>query len=568
VNKTILSRYPSEIASRALRPGGSSALAKQYLENCNHMQLHGRVQRYGKDRIKNSDDPYFAEFVREKFGLSPSRVFNKYGLAQPNKRAGYASLMKYDKPQPFLRERNWALSGSWAEKHFACMANSEIWNDFQEVKQQLDMKASTGFAWNCDPNLKKKGQFYDRPDAEKYCQDYWDSVAAAQAAPVFWTNNVKEEIRGADKLLLNKLRSFVGAPVEHVHACTRIFGDMNNKFYETANTGQHWSFVGSTKFYRGWSTLFKRLSKHPNAFELDESEYDSSLFREAMYGMAEFRWRMLAPEEQTEENKNRIWNLYVEIVDSLIITADGDVVSKNTGNPSGSANTIVDNTIILFRLLAYAWLCLCEDFDKQDYMVYSKFMENVEAALNGDDNTWTCSDDVVSWFNALNVSKIWSSIGITTKFGDSPAPRKLVDCEFLSAGFRKLGDQYVPIPEGEKVMCSMAYNLKSATPRWSLLRACALRIESFWDDECRKTLSLYIQWLCKNYVKELHAAQDVNDPQDIFTYENVWSVYKTDSEIRQLYLSEEGGLPSSYSVMDQHLLNYVGLDLIRVCTAT
>jgi len=560
VNKTILASYPAEIASLALRPGGPSDSARSYLSNAVNMHLEGRVVRRTKDKVKNQDDPYFAEFVREKLGANPSNLFTKYGLAQPNKAAGYKSLIKYDKEQPTLRGEMWALAGAWTERHFNCMSNAEVWTDFQEVRRCLDMKSSSGFPWNCDPNLKKKGDFYNHPESMNFCQAYWDCLKESQAAPVFWTNNVKEELRDTEKIAQNKLRTFVGSPVQHVHACTQIFGDMNNKFYESANTGEHWSFVGSTKFFRGWNKLFQRLSKHPNAFELDESEYDSSLFREAMYGMAEFRFRMLAPEHQTEENRNRIWNLYVEIVDSVIVTQDGDVVSKNTGNPSGSANTIVDNTVILFRLLAYAWLCLCEDHRRGEFANYGRFMENVEAALNGDDNTWTCSDDVVSWFNALNVSLVWSGIGVTTKFGDSPEPRKLEDCTFLSMGFRKLGDQYVPIPEGEKMLCSMAYHLKSATPRWSLLRACALRVETFWDDTCRKLLSEYIQWLNKQYNAELHSPQDENDVLDRFTYQDVWSVFKTDSEIRQLYLSEEGlaGLFES-SVLQDELFSYVGL---------
>lgn len=563
MNKTLLAKYPEGIASRALHPGGSSILAKQYLESATHMRVHGRVNRFSKDRVKIQDDPYFAEFVRESLGTSPSNLFTKYGLAQPNKAAGYKSLLKYDKDQPTLRRSKWALAGAWTERHFACMNNAEVWTDHNEVKKCLDMKTSSGFPWNCDPDLKTKGQFYNHPESMNYCQDYWECLKESQCAPVFWTNNVKEELRDAEKIALNKLRTFVGAPVQHVHACTQMFGDMNNKFYETANTGQHWSFVGSTKFFRGWNKLFRRLSKHPNAFELDESEYDSSLFREAMYGMAEFRFRMLAPEHQTEENRNRIWNLYVEIVDSVIVTQDGDVVSKDTGNPSGSANTIVDNTVILFRLKAYAWLCLCEDLEpdfRAKYETYGAFMDNVEAALTGDDNTWTCSDDVVGWYNALNVSKIWSGIGVTTKYGNSSAPRKLEDCTFLSMGFRKLGDQYVPIPEGEKMMCSMAYHLKSATPRWSLLRACALRVETFWDDASRKLLSEYIHWLNKQYVAELHSPNDENDILDRFTYQDVWSVYKTDSEIRQLYLSEEGSSwLTGFSVLDKLLYSYVGL---------
>ena len=51
------------------------------------------------------------------------------------------------------------------------------------------------------------------------------------------------------------------------------------------------------------------------------------------------------------------------MVNSVIITADGNIVQKSTGNPSGSVNTISDNTLALYWLLAYAWYLLASEGD-------------------------------------------------------------------------------------------------------------------------------------------------------------------------------------------------------------
>jgi len=311
--------------------------------------------------------------------------------------------------------------------------------------------------------------------------------------------------------------------------------------------------------------LYLRLNKHPNAFELDESEYDSSLFRELMYGNMEFRWRMLAPQFRTKENRNRLENLYREIVESYIVSQDGDVLMKDTGGPSGSFNTIADNTTGLYRLLAYAWLVLCEleftfgrwTLKKYDEMrTFESFHKHVEAALTGDDNTWTCSDEVVSWFNARGVSDVWLNLNIKTT---SPCyePRKLDDCWFLSAGFRNLNGTRVPVPEHSKIMASLAFHCPSPlNPRWSLLRACALRIESFWCDQSRQVIYDYILWLLREYHAQLYSPRDENDPKDIFTYEQVFSVYKTDTEIKQLYLCQESGSDNPLSVEELDILNH------------
>jgi len=176
-----------------------------------------------------------------------------------------------------------------------------------------------------------------------------------------------------------------------------------------------WSFVGCTKFLGEWDALYRRLGRYGkprseeflrNAFELDESAFDCSLFRRAMYGQRDIRWSMLDPLERTPENWSRFSALYDDVVETVICLETGEIVRKSTGNPSGCSNTVVDNTMILFRLLAYAWILLARAEGRPT--TYLDFKQEVEAALNGDDNTFTVSDEVVGWFNATSVSKIWT----------------------------------------------------------------------------------------------------------------------------------------------------------------
>jgi len=502
-------------------------------------------------------------------------MYPEYALANPNSTAGYLSLLKYDKLQPELLDGEaWKETLNWAERHFILMGNSVIQplsrdvseeeqrEQWSEIASEIEKRASPGYPWTHWFKTKKElFEYQDGKFIKEHCQKYWHDLASEKCRPVFWTNNVKEEIRPVEKIVINKLRTFVGAPTEHVVASQQVFGNMNQKLYNTAH--KHWCFVGGTKFYRGWNKLYNRLKKHPNAFELDESEYDSSLFRELMYGNAEFRWRQLSPDQRTLENRNRLDNLYREIVESLIVTTDGDVVMKDTGNPSGSFNTIADNTIGLYRLLAYAWILLSRKY-APELCNFESFHKHVEAALTGDDNTWTCSDEVVKWFNARSVAEIWTTVGVTTK---SPCwePRKLEETWFLSSGFRKIGSCWVPYPEHAKVMASIAFhNSCPRNPRWSLLRACALRIESFWCDQSRQVVGDYIEWLLKTYWNELHTPKDPNDLKDVFTFDEVFSVYKTDTQIKQLYLMEEGegeipALPTIREYSFEELISWVEL---------
>ena len=60
--------------------------------------------------------------------------------------------------------------------------------------------------------------------------------------------------------------------------------------------------------------------------------------------ICDFRIKCLRVRDRTPDNINRIRQYYRNIVNSVIITADGIIVQKHLGNPSGSVNTISDNT--------------------------------------------------------------------------------------------------------------------------------------------------------------------------------------------------------------------------------
>jgi len=237
---------------------------------------------------------------------------------------------------------------------------------------------------------------------------------------VLWRSTLKSERRPVEKLQCDpqKLRVFTASPFEHSILLNRFCLDMNEKFYQGA--GKHtWSFVGTSPFFLGFHDLYNRLNKHPNACELDESAYDSSLFRYLLRGCFDWRWSCLSSEFKTPENYNRFYVLYRDIIDSWIVCGEGEVVVKHRGNPSGSANTIVDNTFCLFWLFAYAFIRLSSGRlrpDGREYG-YDSFMANCEAALNGDDNTFTCSDEIAYFFTPEKIAEQWSALGVKTTSG-------------------------------------------------------------------------------------------------------------------------------------------------------
>lgn len=485
----------------------------------------------------------------------PRDRWKKFDLAIPNREACLPSIVKYNKPIFEVDEQTWLMAEQWCIKHFNAASNSlELFAD-ENVFRLMELSSSAGYPYSLLSGMKTKRKLLEREDIKQQIYDYNDRIEQEET-PVFWAVHEKEEIRANKKLVVNRIRTFVGSSIEFLYACMTMFYEMNDKMYSSAAEHRNWSFVGATKFRLGWDSLFKRLSKHPNAFALDETDYDCSLLERFLSSCERIRCAFLR--DATPEQIRKIHNLYIEIIHSFMVLPFGDVIRKFMGNPSGSYNTITDNVLVLYMLLAYAWLLLTP----KKFHSYEMFHKHVEAALCGDDNTWTVSNECLEYFNAKTVCALWTNLGISTKTDDYE-PRKLIQCEFMSSHFREIFHvetgikYYVPFPETDKVMASMSFDLKFNNARWSLLRANALRLESFFNDECRLILAEYIVWVQKQFWDELNSPLDPTKEFDFLTYSQVMTVYKTDMEIAELYFGEREG--NDFSPEVQKALNMLEL---------
>jgi len=98
----------------------------------------------------------------------------------------------------------------------------------------------------------------------------------------------------------------------------------------------------------------------------------------------------------------------------------------------------------------------------------------------------------------------------------------------------------LPIPNRDKMISTMLYNSNAYLHvRWSYLKACALRMETFCDPSMRLLFSEYLLWLEKIYSKELRSECTGKNGDD-FTWEQVSSVYKTDLELWYMFTLSEG----------------------------
>lgn len=451
-----------------------------------YFEVVGRVSFKANYNNKRGVDPFVLAFNSEN-DIPPSM---EWGLPEPNQEASYKSLAKYAKDVPNMTDhqtRAMNLAWEWTERQFGPYMQNSIIIDQQMAIDQMDMSTSTGYPWN-RVYPKKSDLFEKFPQINEWLEQDWGELLKPSWT-MFATNSLKEEIRAQEKIVDNKIRTFMSLAVQGTVHGTRLFWDMNQKFYDSHLATS--SYVGASIFDGNWDQLYRKLNVFKNGFSMDEKEYDSSLRAHLMWACAKFRYNMLAPEFQTQQTLARIKHYYNNLINTFVITPEGIVVRKKGGNPSGSVNTISDNTIILYALLAYAWIL------EHEVASYVEFESQTSKALNGDDNIWTVSDEALPYFNAKVLIKHWCPIGITTTT-DSLSPLPVDKLDFLSARFMDMGGIKVPVYQRERFMTTLLYSAKKKqTPAYTLERLGQILSIGWCDpvlrDYCRELQSYIVK---------------------------------------------------------------------------
>jgi hypothetical protein len=451
----------------------------------------GSCNRFPMYKNKRGVDPQVKIFLdQENIEIEPS-----WNLPVPNQDAAYKSLSKYGKSTPLMDpEMVGKLNLAWlwmTRQFYPYMKNARVVS-LSEAIQRLDMSTSSGCPFN-ELYVTKRELFENDPNICEWLEEDWELLAVDQNWTTIFSSSLKEELRTAEKIAENSIRTFAAGATDATIHGNRLFVDMNEKLY--ASHLQSASTVGMSPLKGNWDKLYHKLSIFDNGYALDESQYDSSLRAFLMWGCAKFRYQCLRDEDRTPANLARIQTYYRNLVNTLLLTPEGLLILKKLGNPSGSVDTVSDNTLILYWLLAYAWIVNAPE----EYNNYSAFEDNTAKALLGDDNTWTVSDDAHVFYNAVSVIESWKPVGIITTT-DSLVSRPADELDFLSAHTVFLGDIAVPLYDRNKLMQSLLFApQKHITPETTLQRVTNLLQIGWTDIPFRKFCNAIIDWLLEEY---------------------------------------------------------------------
>lgn len=506
-------------------------------------------------------DKYFYEFLNTRYaerGTTIEAEHKLWGMGIPGRLSAHRNVLRYHLPYAPPDMKLWEKVKAWTFREFSFMGDSQVCFDPVWIRGMMNLSSSPGYPDNRKTDehngFKTKRELFAFQDGEyatrkfeEYCRNM--SMSDYPCNEIY-TLSAKSELRKYEKIAEDKYRAYTAASWRNTKMGIALCGHMCAKFYASWATSP--AFVGGSTFHGCWHKLFKRLDKHPNAFECDESSYDATLQPVFIETLREILWEYLRLEDKTKKTKVLWNNLFEEITRGVVLCPNGDMFFKFKGNPSGSFLTIVTNTIILYMLFCYAWLKLAPP----ELQNHSSFKENVELALCGDDNLYTVSDLAKKFFYLQAVIGVWLELGVLAKW-EATGEGKLLERKFLSQSTKLVNNCYFPYPDYDKVISSLLYHTNAQHHiRWSFLKAAALRISSYWNNQLRDVLNAYIVWLQTNYMLELTAKQDKTKPMDMFSWEQVLTVYKSDKEILSLYIMDEGKARTSCTLLKKSLSEF------------
>lgn len=514
------------------------------------------------------------------------RYERRYAPVQPNMEAAYKNKFRYDRdPHPEQKlplsvMRLFPLAIDNVHRRFMSHLRGEGEMPLNEVLEELDLKKSPGYPWRDVFRTKRdflelgeipfgpgKGLEWHPLDV----LENFDKTLSSEntAFYSFWLDKMKDEIRPIAKLYCspgceelqrpcrecpNKIRTFNCSPIELVVSMNRRCLRMNKRFYDMGAECNSWSTVGMTKFFGQWDRMIRkhlRIGKC-NSHGLDGGQWDARMFFLLLWAVQKLRqmWCVLS-----DGDRGKLRMLYRLMICRIVYGEWGDVIWMFSGNPSGSSNTIVDNTLGFALLWEWVWLTLA--MNENAYRArtgqepvdssMSSFDANVCLSLCGDDVLLTISDAVYPWFNLAQIVTTMGMWGTLIEVEDWK-PRPASEVVYVSNTSYFDGRFYLPCPNYERVVgClieaseKVSFRQYLVDPRWVLLRLYAVRIDTWGNPKCRELIQKMITTVLEDHRKLFTITSDVEEIHNGVTWAAIRGIYKSDLELFWLYTGDESG---------------------------
>jgi hypothetical protein len=512
-------------------PSAPSAVFKQYFcgdDKPGNIVYLGHVRRdnsFKNQRQKSND---LEIVIRDELHLKWDYKA-LHALALLNKEAAYKDLAKYDKlnaAPPVEYETAAEAMLAYFQPFFR---NETLPLSYQQGFERTPHSTVPGFPWYVIGQTKK--QVMESALFQNWFVNWWNAGCPRSC---IWSTALKEEIRPVPKLLENKIRTFIIAPVHHVLACEMLFGIFLDQLMLSWPALGH--AIGFDKFHLGWNRLIQRFEKHEYGSAEDVKQWDSSFKLWLLMFCSEFV--ITLANFKRPQDKIRARNLLAELFESIIMTPDGEVFMKFTGNNTGWWGTAVFNclgNILITFVLGVRIYCSLEKQRPEEISIdkfIRWFLNEITFCVMGDDKMSTYSELIRQTFTLTDILKVYPDCGFEVESLSTDYCHFRI-MPFLGCTTTVYKNYYVPLLDRERMQASLIESNPSIDPPAVLIRVNAILREAFFDRDFREDLLLIREaWIQKwnilyeddkEWLDALRTCDSVGEIENLYlTFERLW----------------------------------------------
>lgn len=410
-----------------------------------------------------------------------------YCWTDPDSNSQFQDLSHLDPPIPSPTTCCYFEEVSSFFKYYFMTFGSFSLASHEEIMSNCNSKSVPGMPFP----FKTKKEFYSSPFFSSYLSDLEENLVDFDF-PFLWQVSQKYELRPQEKVHDRKIRTFLVAPADFCYLNNRYNLRFNEHFYSLHTSS--FSCVGMSKYYGGYQFLYEQLRVNPCIFFGDFSKFDKKLSSSILLLVRSLRKQcILFPSARDVQVFDSLSN---SVVNSLIVLEDGRVYQKDRGNPSGSPDTIVDNTISNYVI--FLWFLRTSSSSTQDF---HSMRQRVVYRCYGDDFLYTVPSDLAPLVNNANYFSFLLRWGMSAEGNVSP----LFDwssVSFLSHLFLPHQGFMLPCLDTNKMLNSLYLGGGSQhipSPSYQALRALSLRIECWPNKMVVAYCEDYLRFLFSNY---------------------------------------------------------------------
>lgn len=426
---------------------------------------------------------------------------------------------------------------------------------FKDAVQRMEKNTSPGFPWNQQipgyPVYRTKKEVleneYDLLEdivnqlLEKGHFRYtWRGMTLEI---LIWMVSPKGEIRVMAKLInpekdKRKTRTFMCADIIITIIMIMLYANQNDQMLNAHHFT--WSKVGFSPFYGGFHSLaMDLLANEGELFDCYDVEHmEASLKEHIQFILYDIRHKYLLLDENYGRLAEFVKN---QVIYSWLLDPDGWLGLMIGGNPSGSFNTLMDNTLALVFVTFYHLACKSSSYD--DLLVK---IQKHRCACIGDDSVIPHHPDFDGYVANC------ASLGFSVKPEKLCVP--LSECVFTNCEFVRFNNSYYPRGNFDKIKANIYYHFKASSWRLCYVKCCALRILAWNFIQEREEAERLIHWIVKNHDRDMRAETMIDDK---VSYQSALASYLEPRQIQFMWDGLESASPEliSYERLEDLLFN-------------